>query len=93
MRTTVRLDDALLDRARREAARRGTTLTALIAEGLRNVLAAPKGSRRRRVAGVPVSSRVGKPFPGVDYTKTSAILDYLDALDRAAAAGKVAEGP
>ena len=34
MRTTVRLSKPLLERARREAARRGMTLTALIEQGL-----------------------------------------------------------
>jgi predicted DNA-binding ribbon-helix-helix protein len=42
MRTTVRLDDRLLERARREADRRGETLTALIERGLRLVLASPQ---------------------------------------------------
>jgi hypothetical protein len=96
MRTTVRLPDPLLDRARREAARRGTTLTALIAEGLQIVLAAPTGSRRRKGSGVPVSRKRGGLLPGVDYRKTSSILDYLDEFDRkeaAARAGKVAERP
>ena len=41
MRTTVRLDDALLEQAKREAARRGETVTALIERGLRLVLARP----------------------------------------------------
>jgi len=41
MRTTVRLDDALLDRARQEAARRGVTLTSLIEQGLQLVLRRP----------------------------------------------------
>jgi len=35
MRTTVRLDDALLEQAKRETARRNQTLTALIEQGLR----------------------------------------------------------
>ena len=47
MRTTVRLDDALLDQAHREAQRRGETLTALIEKGLRLELAHAKPDRRR----------------------------------------------
>jgi hypothetical protein len=42
MRTTVRLDDALLERARREASRRGLTLTALIEQGLRLAMRQPR---------------------------------------------------
>ena len=41
MRTTVRLAEALLGRAKREAARRGVTLTALIEQGLRLAMARP----------------------------------------------------
>lgn len=43
MKTTVEISDALLDEARRVAARTGTTVRALIEEGLRGVL-----TRRRR---------------------------------------------
>ncbi len=44
MKTTIELPDAALDEARRIAAREGTSLRALIEEGLRRVLA----DRRRR---------------------------------------------
>jgi hypothetical protein len=39
MKTTVELPDALLNRARRLAAREGTTIRALVEESLRRVLA------------------------------------------------------
>ncbi|MBD3006684.1 type II toxin-antitoxin system VapB family antitoxin [Streptomyces sp. 5-10] len=39
MKTTVEISDALLDEARRTAREEGTTLRALIEEGLRSVLA------------------------------------------------------
>lgn len=54
MRTTVRLDDRLLEAAKREAARRGETLTALIERGLRLVLARPQSRIARRPRGAPV---------------------------------------
>jgi hypothetical protein len=38
MKTTVEISDAVLEAARRRAAARGTTLRALIEEGLRSVL-------------------------------------------------------
>ncbi len=80
MRTTVRLDDSLLDRARREAARRGTTLTALIEEGLRSVLAPAKKPARRRVE-LPVCREGGGTFPGVDVSDNSALLDHMEDED------------
>jgi len=39
MRTTLNLDDGLAAAAKREAARQGRTLTSLLEEGLRSVLA------------------------------------------------------
>lgn len=39
MRTSIELSDGLLERARKLAKRRGTTLRALVEEGLRRVLA------------------------------------------------------
>ena len=39
MKTTVEIPDALLNRARRLAAREGTTIRALVEESLRRVLA------------------------------------------------------
>jgi len=42
MRTTVRLDEALIARAKNEAARRGVTLTSLIEQGLKSVLTRPQ---------------------------------------------------
>jgi hypothetical protein len=82
MRTTVRLDDALLIRAKREAARRNQTLTSLIDSGLRLVLDEPHPPRRRRRRVVlPVGRTGGGLLPGVDLNKTSALLDIWDAAD------------
>jgi len=46
MKTTVEIPDALLDEARKTAAREGTTIRALVEEGLRRVIA----ERRRAEA-------------------------------------------
>jgi len=78
MRTTVRLDDPLLDQARREAAKRGTTLTALIAEGLRLVLANGHVPHHRERVVLPVSKMGGGLQPGVDLNDSAALLDILE---------------
>jgi hypothetical protein len=77
MRTTIRLNDALLDQAKREAARRGETLTALIEEGLRLALIrAQKPAKRRRVE-IPTSNTSGGLLPGVDLNDSAALLDLM----------------
>lgn len=80
MRTTVRLDEGLLTRAKAEARRRGTTLTSLIERGLRLVLAAPDDAVRRRLVKLPVSRASGGLQPGVTLDDTSDLLDRLDGL-------------
>lgn len=78
MRTTVRLDDALLQQARREAARRHETLTALIEQGLRLVLAGTRSSERRRSVTLPVCKAGGGTRPGIDLNDTSSLLDAME---------------
>ena len=78
MRTTVRLDDALLDRARREAARRGLTLTALIEQGLRLAMARPAPRRAASRVSLPVCRRGGGTLPGVDLDDSAALLDRME---------------
>jgi len=80
MRTTVRLDDALLDQARREAQRRGETLTALMEKGLRLELAHAKPHRRGPKVTIPVF-RGGKGLqPGVDLNNSADLLDVMEGL-------------
>jgi hypothetical protein len=74
MRTTVRLPEELLQRAKTAAAREGTTLTALIERGLRIVLQRPSTPPDRTYP--PVSPQVGRQL--VDVTKTSELLELLD---------------
>ena len=42
MKTTLNIDDSVMQRLREEAAQRGTTMSALVEAGLRRVLAAPE---------------------------------------------------
>ena len=79
MRTTIRLDDDLLARAKRAAAERGTTLTALIEDSLRRALAPPAVPQRPRQ---PLPTVAGDGLqPGVDLDDTAALLDHMDSGD------------
>jgi len=78
MRTTVRLEDGLLEQARREAARRGETLTALIEEGLRLVLIRGQKTARRSRVEIPVSTTGGGLLPGIDLNNSAALLEIME---------------
>jgi hypothetical protein len=80
MRTTVRLDDALLDQARREAQRRGETVTALIEKGLRLELAHAKPARHRPKVAIPVFKGGKGLLPGVDLNNSAALLDIMEGI-------------
>ena len=49
MKTTLNIDDSVMQRLREEAARRGTTMSALVEAGLRRVLAEPEAARQPEV--------------------------------------------
>jgi len=76
MRTTIRLDDDLLARAKRAAVERGTTLTALIEDALRRALA-PETTGRRAPPNLPTFRGDGLQ-PGVDLDDTASLLDLMD---------------
>jgi hypothetical protein len=83
-RTTVRLPEDLLKRAKRKAAAEGRTLTSLIADGLRLVIAENrKATKPKRV--IPrVSKAVGGPMPGLELTELPALqeMDDLEYVGR-----------
>jgi len=78
MRTTIRLNDALLDQAKREARRRGTTLTALIEESLRQELARESHSNGKREWIKLPTGNCGGPMPGVDFNNSAQLLDIME---------------
>jgi hypothetical protein len=80
MRTTVRLDDGLLAKAREEARRRGETLTSLMERGLRLAMSGSHQVARAGRPRLPVSSASGGLRPGVDLDDTGSVLDRLDDL-------------
>ena len=77
-RTTVRLPEELLRRAKRKAAAEGRTLTALIEDGLRQVVADDRKAGKRKRVLPRVSTATGGPMPGMDFTKFS---DYQEMED------------
>jgi hypothetical protein len=79
-RTTVRLPDDLLRRARKKAAQEKRTLTSLIEEGLRIVISgeAPQLPARRYAR---ISQATGGPLPGVDFPRLRD-LDEEDDIER-----------
>jgi hypothetical protein len=81
MRTTVRLDDALLEQAKREAAQRRETLTALIEQGLRLVLAQSGSAKRRGRVVLPTCRAGGGVRPGIDLDDSSALLDAMEGQE------------
>jgi hypothetical protein len=77
MRTTIRLLDDLLQRAKKKAAEQGRTLTSLVEEGLKTVLAESKAVRRTRVD-LPISKASGGTLPGVDLNRSSDLQDRME---------------
>ncbi len=80
MRTTVRLDEGLLTRAKQEARKRGETLTSLMERGLRLALSGAGGRRATRPVRLTVSEATGGLRPGVDLDDMKSVLDRLDGI-------------
>ena len=53
MKTTLNIDDTVMRRLREAAARRGTTMSALVEAGIRRVLAEPARSDKRPLPPLP----------------------------------------
>jgi hypothetical protein len=79
-RTTVRLPRDLLARAKRKAAAEGRTLTSLIEDGLRLVVADSRKAPSTKRILPPVSTATGGPMPGVNY-RSFASLQEMDDLE------------
>ncbi len=77
MRTTVRLDEALLREAKQHAARTGRTLTSIMEESLRQFLTAARHrSRTSRFHVVPFKGDGLRP--GVDIDNAAALLELME---------------
>lgn len=78
MRTTIRLKDELLRRAKRKAAQEGRSLTSLIEEGLLAVMSGSARAKPKKARPLPISKRGGGLKPGVDINSGAAMADLSD---------------
>jgi predicted transcriptional regulator len=76
-RTTVRLPPELAARAKRKAAAEGRTLTALIEDGLRHVLAEERKPPKKKVR-LLVSKATGGVRQGIDLNDGSSLQEMDD---------------
>ena len=78
MRTTIRINDDLLKRAKKHAADEGRTLTSLVEDALVLILSKPKSSQRKRVK-LPVSKATGVVLLGIDLNRSSDLEEVMNA--------------
>jgi hypothetical protein len=80
MRTTIRIDDQLLAETKQLAAQTGQTLTAIIEDALRQMLA-----RRQQIAERPPVTLItvsgNGPQPGVDLDDSAALVELMETSD------------
>jgi hypothetical protein len=81
MRTTIRLDDALLAAARQRAIETGRTLTAVIEDALRRALARGSSDGPQARVELPIAQGGGRLQPGVDLDDSAALLDVMESGD------------
>lgn len=80
MRTTVRLDDELLAKAKLYAAEHNRTLTSVLEEALREkLLPLALEPKERPWVGLPTSGRKGL-LPGIDLDNSAGLLDVMEDL-------------
>ena len=77
MKTTLNIDDTLMRQLRIEAARRGTTMTAIVEAGIRHMISAREGSNEARKKPFNLPS---KPMgqPRVDVANRDELYRLLD---------------
>lgn len=78
MRTTVRLDPHLLTEAKKRAAASGTTLTALLEQALRELLARREPAPKVRTLRLKTFRGNGLRA-GVDLDDNAALLELMDS--------------
>lgn len=78
MRTTIRISDDLLKEAKHHAAIRGTTLTAIIEESLREKFLREKQAKRRLKKVKLLTTGRGGLQPGISIDDSADLLDLLE---------------
>lgn len=81
MRTTIKIDDALLAEAKARAAQSGRTLNAVVEDALRESLARRRRSERPGPVQLP-TFRSGRLQPGVDLDDSVALLELMEGIAR-----------
>ncbi|HEX9712572.1 MAG TPA: DUF2191 domain-containing protein [Actinomycetota bacterium] len=75
MKTTLNVEDALFRRAKKVAAERGITLTALVEDALRGHLDGPVSRRKDRFRWIVIDDA---ELPPVDIADRDALHDFLE---------------
>ncbi len=78
MRTTIKLDDELLARLKERAARTGRTMSSLVEDAVREMLARSDAGGSDRA---PIRLRTvggSGPLPGVDLHDSAALLELME---------------
>ena len=75
--TTIRLDDHLLVEVKQLAAQSGRTMTAIIEDALRELLARRQQMAQEPPVRLPTFGGKGL-FPGVDLDDSQGLLDLMD---------------
>lgn len=77
MKTTLNLDDDLMRAVREYARRQGVTLTTLVSDALRRMLAEPSPTGFR----LDLPFTMGNRMPTVDINSNAAMEEYLDRVE------------
>lgn len=78
MRTTIRLDDDLLAEIKKLAVSSNRTMTAIIEDALRQMLAQHREIETRRQPVRLITVDGNGPLPGVDLDDSTALLELME---------------
>jgi predicted transcriptional regulator len=82
MRTTIRLDQDLMKKAKEVAAQSGRTLTDVIADALRESFSRRNAADQRTAVKLH-TFKGGRVMPGVDLSNSAALLELMEETDAA----------